>query len=76
MKRRIYAAVLSVLLAVSLMLSLPVTAKADSWEDTIAQYDRLFAATDEEPAATGDAAAEEETLIDEKEVIEGKYKEL
>ena len=51
MKRRIYAAVLSVLLAVSLVLSLPVTAKADSWEDTIAQYDRLFAATDEEPAA-------------------------
>ena len=43
MVKRIFAALLSLLLAVSLLLSYPTTAKADSWSTTIEQYDKLFA---------------------------------
>ena len=50
MVKRIFAAVLSILLAVSFILSLPVTVKADTWEKTIDRYDQLFSA-DTEPAA-------------------------
>lgn len=50
MKKRIIAAAVSILLAVSFILSLPVTVKADTWEETIDRYDQLFSA-DTEPAA-------------------------
>jgi hypothetical protein len=50
MKRRILAAAVSILLAVSFILSLPVTVNADTWEETIDRYDQLFSA-DTEPAA-------------------------
>ena len=42
MVKRIFAALLSILLAVSLLLSYPTTAKADSWTAIIEQYDKLF----------------------------------
>ena len=49
MKRRILAAILSILLAVSFILSLPVTVRANTWDETIAHYDRVFAVIDGEP---------------------------
>lgn len=50
MKRRIIAAAVSILLAVSFILSLPVTVRANTWDETIDRYDQLFSA-DKEPAA-------------------------
>lgn len=42
MVKRIFAALLSILLVLSLLLSHGTTAKADSWSATIEQYDHLF----------------------------------
>lgn len=50
MKKRIIAAAVSILLAVSFILSLPVTVRANTWDETIDRYDQLFSA-DKEPAA-------------------------
>ena len=50
MRRRILAAILSILLTVSFILSLPVTVRANTWDETIDRYDQLFSA-DKEPAA-------------------------
>ena len=49
MKRRIIAAAVSILLAVSFVLNLPLPATADTWDETIAHYDRVFAVIDGEP---------------------------
>ena len=42
MKRRIIAAPVSILLAASLVLSLPVTVRAETWQETADSYDALF----------------------------------
>ena len=42
MVKRIFAALLSLLLAVSLLLSYPTTAKAASWASIMEQYNALF----------------------------------
>ena len=52
MKRRIIAAAVSILLAVSFVLNLPLPATADTWDETIAHYDRVFAVIDGEPEAS------------------------
>ena len=49
MKRRIIAAAVSILLAASLVLSLPVTVSAETWQETADSYDALFEITDELP---------------------------
>ena len=48
MRHRMFAALLSILLAVSLLLSYPTTAKADNWTAVMEQYDKLFKSADYE----------------------------
>ena len=49
MRRRIFAALLSILLVASLLLSHSATAKADFWQETFDRYEALFAVTDDLP---------------------------